>query len=825
MLNGSTLVYEDYNPESEGLREALCTLGNGYLCTRGAAPDCPDDDVHYPGVYIAGLYNRAVSLVEGRDVENEDLVNLPNWLRLTVRIDGGEWVRLDEMEILDFRQELCVRTGVLSRQLRLRDRAGRTTGWRERRIVSMADKHLAAIKLEIEAQDWSGRLDVTSALDGGVINNNVPRYRGLESRHLETLETGVAGEDIIDLKTRTRQSRIVVAEAARTRVFRDGEPAEISRRVVERADWIAHELSLDMARGERVRIEKVVAIFTSLDPAISEPGLAARESVSAAPGFEALLTAHCAVWASLWSDFDVAVEMRPIHDTETKLRLHIFHLLQTVSRHSIDADAGVPARGWHGESYRGHIFWDEIFILPFLNLRAPVISRALLKYRYRRLGAAKRNAQAEGFEGALYPWQSGSDGREETQVLHLNPNSGQWKPDNSRRQRHVNAAIAYNIWRYYEVTGDREFMLEYGAEMYLEIARFWASIATWREKDQRYEIRDVMGPDEFQTADPGVAVEDERGIANNAYTNVMASFVLRHALDVMDLLPPDARTALCARSGVCEDDLVRWDDISRRLFVPFHADGIFSQFEGYEDLKEFDWKGYREKYGDIQRLDRILHAEGDTPNNYKASKQADALMLFYLFSAEELALLFERLGYRFDVETIPRTIDYYLSRTAHGSTLSHIVHSWVLARSDRPMSWDLLRHALDVDIADIQGGTTQEGIHLGAMAGVVDLFQRCLTGLEIRGGIIYLNPSLPEGLDRLCVRINYRGHCLRITVVPDVVTIDSALTTAAPIMIAYRGHFRELSPGGSASFRIIARRPRLVDIQEDSRRELRGNGT
>ena len=162
--------------------------------------------------------------------------------------------------------------------------------------------------------------------------------------------------------------------------------------------------------------------------------------------------------------------------TELKLRVHIFHCLQTASPHSIDLDVGIPARGWHGEAYRGHIFWDELFIFPFLSLRLPTLTRALLSYRYRRLPEAKRAAREEGFEGAMFPWQSGSNGREETQKLHLNPESGRWNPDNTHRQRHINAAIAFNIWQYYEATDDYEFLTAFGAEMFLEIARFWASI-------------------------------------------------------------------------------------------------------------------------------------------------------------------------------------------------------------------------------------------------------------------------------------------------------------------------------------------------------------
>ena len=325
----------------------------------------------------------------------------------------------------------------------------------------------------------------------------------------------------------------------------------------------------------------------------------------------------------------------------------------------------------------------------------------------------------------MYPWQSGSDGREENQQIHLNPVSGRWVPDTTHRQRHVGIAVAYNVWQHYQATGDEEFIVHYGAEMILDIARFWASAAIYDHGRDRYVIRGVMGPDEFHTGYPA-APED--GIDNNAYTNVMAAWVLLRARDVLAILPDLRRAQLTETLGITPEEISRWDEISRKLYVPFHDGGIISQFEGYEDLDELDWDAYRERFGDIQRLDRILEAEDDSPNRYKASKQADVLMLFYLLSADELAELFEHLGYPFDPDVIPRTIDYYLARTSDGSTLSNLVNAWVLARAHRHEALDYLLEALNSDVADIQGGTTAEGIHLAAMAGSVDVLQRVLRG-------------------------------------------------------------------------------------------------
>ena len=208
------LTYEGYDPATEGLREALCTLANGYMGTRGAAPESCADDVHYPGTYIAGLYNRMRSDVAGRIVENEDLVNVPNWLPTTFRVEGGEWFDLSRVEVLDYRQELDTRRGVLTRLVRFRDKEGRVTRLAQRRLVSMDDPHLCGLETTIAPEDWAGRIEVRCALDGRVTNSGVARYRNLNGDHLIPVADGHDGE-VIWLQVETQQSRIRVAEAAR----------------------------------------------------------------------------------------------------------------------------------------------------------------------------------------------------------------------------------------------------------------------------------------------------------------------------------------------------------------------------------------------------------------------------------------------------------------------------------------------------------------------------------------------------------------------------------------------------------------------------------
>ncbi len=785
------LVYEGYDPRHERLREALCTVGNGYVATRGCAPEAAASDAHYPGTYATGVYNTLSDRVAGRTIENESLVNLPNWLSLTFRINGGPWFHIDDAEILSYRQTFDLRQATLTRSLRFRDGSGQITTLDQQRFASMHQPHLLAMRTTVGAENWSGTIEFSSLLDGSVQNTMVERYRSLSSAHLTASAIDEIASDSVLLRTETSQSRIAIAVAARTTVWCADARADAQYAVVADGDRGGHNIAVGLSAGQSVTCEKVATVFTGRDNAISEPASAAQQYLDAAGRYAELHQQHARAWDRLWEQCNVGLaDGMPALRV---LRLHLLHVLQTISPHTAELDAGVPARGLHGEAYRGHVFWDALFVSPVLSLRMPNVARSLLLYRYRRLPEARRAARRAGYLGAMYPWQSGSDGREVSQEVHLNPQSGRWNPDASARAHHVGLAVAYNAWQHYQVTGDRQWLGDYGAEMLVEIARFWVGLATFDDTRGRYTIRGIIGPDEFHSGYPG---KEYDGIDNNAYTNVMAVWVIMRAMDALDLLPLRDRLDLVGKVDLTAEELDRWDHVTRRMFVPFH-DGVISQFEGYSELGELDWEAYRQRYGNIQRLDRILEAENDSVNNYRASKQADALMLFYLLSSEELLGLFGRLGYRFSAEQIPKTIEYYLSRTSDGSTLSAIVHSWVLTRAHRHHAMRYFVQVLGSDVVDIQGGTTSEGIHLAAMAGSVDLLQRCFTGLETRDDRLVLGPHWPEALGPIEFPFVYRGQRvhLRISGRSGVLTSESG--NSAAVTVECRGRVQRLLPGHS----------------------------
>jgi alpha,alpha-trehalase len=476
------LSFDKFEPAKEGLREALCTLGNGYFATRGAIPEALASKIHYPGVYIAGVYNQLATHIAGKTVLNEDFVNCPDWAFLTFKIGDGEWFYPSTGGILSYYQELDIKNGVLTRRIRFQNRKGQRTLIEADRIVHMADPHFGAMRYVITPENYSEWITVRTMLDGTVINAGVPRYRQFKSKHLKACVLGKFSRNGIFLSTKTNQSKIEIAEATKIRIFLGKKEIRPEIKcLTKRKERIGQSFRVLVRKKESLRIEKVVSIYTSKDEGVQAPVKIAIESVQNSRSFKTLLLTHQRAWDKLWKRFDIQIEGDDF--SQRVLRLHIFHLLQSASIHNIRIDAGFPARGLHGEAYHGHIFWDEIFAMPFYDLHIPEISEALLLYRYRRLPKSRELARKAGFNGAMFPWQSASSGKEETQIIHLNPMSGTWGPDYSSLQRHVSFAIAYDAWHHWRRIGDLDFLLNFGAE-YCPLHNL---AGVWQNTTQRIE--------------------------------------------------------------------------------------------------------------------------------------------------------------------------------------------------------------------------------------------------------------------------------------------------------------------------------------------------
>lgn len=753
---GWLLKYHDYDQKKERSREALLTVGNGYFGTRGALEESRANKVNYPGTYISGLFNRLVSKVGDRDIENEDFVNAINWLPVSFRIDGGPWFGFSPeptFTLKEIHRTLDFRLGELKREMVVEDAEGRLTRVVSTRFAGMADPHRAGLRYALTPLNYEGIIELSSGLQGDHRNAGVERYNSLEQQHLEAVSEN-ASDGVCELVVKTSQSDILIAACASSSLNRK---AKLENKKGE--GWTGSHFTLNVKKKEAVVLEKLVTIYTSRDPGVEDPLEEAQNTLEGMSAYDGELSLSAGRWKELWERMDVLISGD--REAQKLVRLHLFHMMVSASPHHAGLDSGIPPRGLHGEAYRGHIFWDELYILPLFVLHFPDVVKSVLMYRYRRLDAARAYAKEYGYEGAMFPWQSGSDGREETQIIHLNPLSGEWGDDYSSLQRHISLAIAYNIWIYYHVSGDLEFMNLYGAEILLDICKFWAS-KTEEGPDGKFHIHKVMGPDEFHESLPG---SEEGGLSDNAYSNIMVSWMMDKGFRILEDIGGEYKNKILDELLIKEEDLARWEKIMHGLALHISNDGVVEQFKGYFGLEELDWEHYRENYKDIHRLDRILKSEGKSPDNYKLAKQADFLMSFYNLGNDEVKRTIQELGFKLPEDFARRNFDYYIARTSHGSTLSRLVHArlaWEMGMPDK--GWELYMEALRSDLVDIQGGTTGEGIHCGVMAGTVYDVLVSYAGLNLHGEVPALDPKLPGHWKGLDFRFTFSGMTIFVSI-------------------------------------------------------------
>lgn len=758
------LDYVGYEPGKEEYSiESLLTIGNGFLGLRGTSPEMEQTSGTYPATYIAGLYNQAESVVADTKVVNEDFVNNASASFIGVKIASGEVLTFENVTVKDFTRKLDLQTGLFQSRAIVEDPEGRQLEWEAEKVANMAKMNEYAIRYTVRPLNFSAPLTVVTTLDGTVENSNVERYRSLNSHHYDVLDLGAEGNTAF-IHTKTTQSQIEVLQ--KTTFSAETTNAIQSGKVMQATNF-------DAALGESYTFEKRVEIYADHQQNPIDIKALKAETMSVR-SFADIFAESSQAWQTLWDKADITVEGDMM--SQKLLRLHTYHLLvASTPFSSANLDVSITARGLHGEAYRGHIFWDEIFILPFYIYHFPETAKQLLLYRYNRLAAAKESAARENYDGAMFPWQSGHDGTEQTQLLHLNPMNGEWGDDYSRLQRHVSLAIAYNVWLYDVNTDDQAFMENYGIEMFLEIAEFWKSTAVFNESTQRYDIPKVMGPDEFHEAYPD---SKEGGLTNNAYTNMMVVWLFEEVADLQERFDSETFAKILAKVGLTEADLENYEKIKHQLQLEINDEGIIAQYEGYFDLKEIDWDAYKEKYGNIYRMDRILKAEGKSADDYKVSKQADTLMTFYNLDKQHIDEIIRDLDYQLPDDYLEKNLEYYLQRTSHGSTLSRIVHAELAEMvGQHALSWKFYQEALYSDYNDIQGGTTAEGIHTGVMSATLHVTLATYAGVDIRKQQLSIQPRLPEDWTKIAFQLVRRGVNYQFEITKETIMVTASATS------------------------------------------------
>jgi trehalose/maltose hydrolase-like predicted phosphorylase len=325
-------------------------------------------------------------------------------------------------------------------------------------------------------------------------------------------------------------------------------------------------------------------------------------------------------------------------------------------------------------------------------------------------------------------------------------------------------------------------------------------LAKYDPKDRRYHTHGLVGPDEFHEGLPGAS---KPGVKDNAYTNIMIVWTLLKARELLSILPEGDKAKIVKKLKLKQQDFSRWDDITQKMNIHINANGIISQFDGYFELKELDWNKYREKYGNIHRVDRILKAEGESPDDYSVTKQADVLMLFYLLEISEITSIFQRLGYRADKKNLRKNYAYYSKRTSHGSTLSKVVHCFVAhLLGGVKQSWQWFQEVLESDIYDSQGGTTPEGIHTGVMAGSIDIVMRAFVGINTLEDIIRIDPHLPDKWKRIKLRFHYKGRWISLSITKRQISIiiQGPMTRSISMPIKINNELHYLPLGKTVKF-------------------------
>jgi len=639
---------------------------------------------------------------------------------------------------------------VMRRHLRWRSPSGKVIRMESERWLSMTHPHVGVIRYKLAAED-EVRLELRSSIDGAV--NNRWAYHFKRFTHRQDGE-----EDYLEVETFEPGYRIGVmarhtlSAAPSVQVERD-DPTD---RCVQSI------FNVDLQAGQGIEFTKWCALYESRFSEGELYRLCQRELDAVCTlGYDALKAEHVRRWAQLWQASDVRIEGDD--EAQMGIRFAVFHLLAAAPYH--DDRISIPARGLQGQDYYGSIFWDcEIFVLPLFIYTQPQVARNILRYRYHTLAGAKRKAQSLGFRGAYYAWQSQETGDEQCDLyVFTNPLTGE--PIRSYfadEQIHISADIVYAAWQYYQATGDERFWLDGGAEIAVEVARFFVSRARWNPGRGRYELQSVLGPDEYH----------ER-VDNNAYTNAMAQFSVEKANEVLKLLRekhPQALNALKTKVGLTDGEVAQWEDFVRKSYVPApdpHT-RLIPQFDGYFRLRDEPVEQTRQRLAHPD-----LHPGGPLGPYQETQniKQADVVLLLYL------------LRDRYDPETKRANWQYYEPRTAHDSSLSPMAYSLVAADVGMvDWAYRYFLYTAYIDLASY-GPHWNLGIHAASLGGAWQAVVNGFCQLELTlDGIRFLKPPvLPAHWQGVAFRVMWRGQSVQVRVDGQSVQLTNEGTGDVPV--------------------------------------------
>ncbi len=698
-----------FTPEKLHHKETIFTIGNGYLSMRGAFEEGYPRDGR--ATFVHGVFDYAPIVMT-------ELANAPDWLLFNVYLNG-ERFSLANGTLKDFQQSLDLRSGLLTRQVDWQSPSGLEATIRFLRFASLADPHLLLIRCEV-IPHFEGEVEFRASLKGDTDNEGLA--------HWSWVEQGQKGQAIY-LRNRTRQSSVEIATAMRlVRVAGEGDDAVQFWDVV---NIPTVNLKLRSVPGKALVVDKFCGMATSRDT--DKPVDLAVNAVNSVKDWQTAYQDSARAWEKEWERTDVIIE----GDEEAQIatRFNLFQLLIAAPRQ--DDRVNIGAKTLSGFGYRGHSFWDtEIFMLPLFIYTAPAIARNLLNYRFRNLPGARAKAHENGYEGAQFPWESAGEGVEVTPT---------WVPDFTNRTKmvriwtgeieiHISADIAYAAHKYWQVTGDDAWMVEKGAELILDTAKFWGTRAEWNPTKNRYQIMDVIGPDEYH-----------EHVDNNAMTNRMAQWNLPAALDRLECLnanAPARAPELATRLDLTPARLEHWREVIQKLHLNISENGLIEQFEGFYERTYVDLAALEPRNESAQVIFGIEGA-----NQTQVLKQPDVLIMLYLLQEH------------YPPEIVQVNYDFYTPRTDHtyGSSLGPSIQAIMACEVGRQEeAYEHFIRAVRADLRDARGNAG-DGIHGASAAGTWQAVVFGFAGLRVTPQGWTANPRLPKHWKRLAFKFYYKG--------------------------------------------------------------------
>lgn len=721
----------EYNSQQNRKYETVFSLANGYRGLRGGLEFSSKS---WRGNFIAGIFDKASAKVT-------ELVNFQDPLLLNIYIDD-ESVNFDSCDFIKFKRTLKMNEGVLYGNFEVKTPHGRIIRIITERYVSKNNVHRWAACYKITPLNFSGRVIIENIIDGTTSNsshNPENKVRHYSVQVAEDLKSGIA------LNAKTHDKSIEVIETSAL-IFEGNKSC--SRRFKASAEKAIEDYEIPLEKGREVVIYKLGATYTSKDCIRNTKELCRKEILDfIIDGYESERFLHKKSWEKLWSIIDIKITGD--EKAQGGIRFNLFQLVS--SSYEGDEKTSIGAKGLHGEGYKGHVFWDtEVFMLPFFIYTIPEAAKSLLLYRYNTLEGARRNAKAGGYKGARFPWESADDGMEVTPKWGKDFNGNPIRIWTGEEEYHINSDIVYGILEYCRASGDDEFLLNYGLEIILDVARFWQSRVEYNTKENRYEINRVIGPDEFH-----------EHINNNAYTNYLAKWSIKKALElILKLSSQNVQLIeyLCSLLELSEEDFKEWEAIEEKLYIPRGSDGrLIEQFEGYFNLEYVEIKEQDEK-----GMPLMPDLNGMELGETQLVKQPDVVMLMLLLSDE------------FEINDKRENYNYYEKRTMHKSSLSPSMYSIMgLATGDTHNAYRYFMKTIMTDLEDNQGNTEQ-GLHAASTGGSWQSAVFGFGGFRVdKNGIPCFSPWIPEHWSKMSFNIRWKNAVICITIEQGMARINS----------------------------------------------------